>query len=219
MAFDGMRMGIATSASVFSKWHMKDPSAEREAAAAFGAVAGEGGVVGDSVEKILDYGFVAADVGYRRGGGALVGVARNFGDDLRKGIAEIGGDDAIVFEDDGAFGAGDFDAARVAGIRGGGGEERADGSAGEFEGGHGCVFRFDFVQQGGGAGLDANYIAEKPEEQIDGMNGLIDEGSAAVESEGAAPFRGAEIVGWAIPLDASIDQKRLAEAAGVEPLF
>src|SRR5713101_5000023 len=178
-----------------------------------------GGVVGDSMEKILDCGFVAGDVGYRGRGSALVDVSRDADGDARMRIAEIGGDDAIVFEDDGTFGAGDFDAARVAGIRGGGDEERADGSAGEFEGGHGRVFRFDFVQQGGGAGLGANYIAEKPEEQIYGMNGLIDEGSAAVESEGAAPFRGAEVVGRAIPLNAGIDQKRLAEAAGVEPLF
>ena len=89
----------------------------------------------------------------------MVGIAGRDGCNVGGRVAEIGGDDAVVFEDYGAFGAGDFKAAWVPGIGGGGGEKRADRAAGEFEGGDGGVFGFDFVEDGGGARLDANYVA------------------------------------------------------------
>src|SRR5712675_676046 len=85
-----------------------------EAAAAFAAVADWFGVVSDGLEEVFEDGFVAADVGYRCGGGALVGVAGGDGRNVGGRVAEIGGDDAVVFEDHGAFGAGDFKAAWVA---------------------------------------------------------------------------------------------------------
>src|SRR5712664_782448 len=130
---------------------------EGEAAAAFAAVADWLGVVCYGLEEVFEDGFMAADVGYRGGRGALVGVARGDAGEVGRGIAQVGGYDAVVLEDYGAFGAGDFEAARVAGIGGGGGEERADGAAGEFEGGDGGVFGFDFVQDGGGAGVHAEH--------------------------------------------------------------
>jgi len=68
-----------------------------------------------------------------------------------------------VFEDCGAFGSGDFDAARVTGIGGGGGVENTQGAAGEFKRGDGGVLGLDFVKQRGSAGLHANDITEKPE--------------------------------------------------------
>src|SRR6266478_6682791 len=119
---------------------------EGEAAAAFVTVADGLRVVGDGVEEIFEDGFVAADVGYGCGRGALVGVAGNDGSEVRGRIAEVGRDDAVVLEDYGAFSASDFEAARVARIGGGGGEERADRAAGEFEGGDGGVFGFDLMQ-------------------------------------------------------------------------
>jgi hypothetical protein len=84
-----------------------------------------------------------------------------------------------VFEDDGTFGAGGFDAARAARIGDSSGVKSAERPAGKFGDGDGSVFRFDFVKQRGGASLDANDITEKPEEQIDGVDALIDEGAAA----------------------------------------
>src|SRR5712675_3282890 len=87
-----------------------------EAAAAFAAVADWFGVVGYGLEEVFEDGFVAADVGYRCGGGALIGVAGRDRRNVGGRVAEIGGDDAIVFEDYGAFGAGDFKAAWVAGV-------------------------------------------------------------------------------------------------------
>ncbi len=106
---------------------------EGETAAAFAAVADGLRVVGDCMEEVFEDGLMAADVGYGGGGGALVGVAGAHIGEVGRRIAQVGGDDAVVLEDYGAFGAGDFEAARVAGIGGGGGEERADGAAGEFE--------------------------------------------------------------------------------------
>jgi len=111
-----------------------------------------------------------------------------------------------MLEDDGALGAGNFDAARIAGIGGGGGVENAQSTAGEFEDGGGGVFGFDLVELGGGAGLHANDIAEQPEEQIHGVNALIDQRAAAVESERAAPARAGVVLGRAIPLHTGVDE-------------
>ncbi len=111
-----------------------------------------------------------------------------------------------MVEDDGAFGAGNFDAARVAGIGGGSGVENAQGAAVEFEDGGGGVFGFDLVEQRGGAGLDASDFTEQPEEQIDGVNALIDQRAAAIERERAAPARASVVLGRAIPLHARVDE-------------
>src|ERR1700704_3336103 len=85
-----------------------------EAAAAFAAVADWFGVAGDGLEEVFEDGFVAADVGYGCGGGALIGVAGGDRRNVGGRIAEVGGDDTVVFEDYRAFCAGDFEAAWVA---------------------------------------------------------------------------------------------------------
>src|SRR6267378_2489905 len=144
-----------------------------EAAAAFAAVAYWLRVVGDGAEEVFEDGFVAADVGYCCGGGALIGVAGGDGGEVVWRIAEIGGDDAVLLEDYGAFGAADFDAARVSGIGSGGGEEVANCAAGKFESSDGSVLGFDFVQDRSGAGLDAGYIAEEIKDEVDRVDGLI----------------------------------------------
>ncbi len=162
---------------------------------------------------------MAADVGYGGGRGTLICVAVGDAGKVRRRVAQVGGEDAVVLEDYGSFGTGDFETARVAWIGGGSSEERADGAAGEFEGGDGGVFGFDFVQDGDGAGLHANYIAEEPEEEIDGVDGLVDERAAAVESEGTAPLGVGIVVAWAIPLDARVDEEGIAEQAAVEPVL
>jgi len=190
-----------------------------EAAAAFSTVADWLRIVGDGVEEIFEDGLVATDVGYGGGGCALICVAVGDAGKVRGRIAQVGDDDAVVLEDYGAFGASDVEAARVAGIGGSGGEERAEGAAGKFERGDGGIFGFDFVQHGGGAGLHASYIAEEPEQEVDGVDGLVDERTATVEGESAAPLGAGVVVGRAIPLDARIDEERLAEEAGVEPVL
>ena len=108
-------------------------------------------------------GLVAAEVsdGCRRGALVFVEGSRFCG----SASAEIGGDDAVMFEDDGAFGAGDFDAARIAGVGGRGGVENSERAAGKFEDSGGGIFGFDFVKQRAGASLHANNITEQPEEQ------------------------------------------------------
>jgi hypothetical protein len=54
--------------------------------------------------------------------------------------------------------------------------------------------------------LNANDIAEQPEEQIDSVNALIDQGAAAVELQSAAPARIGVILWRAIPLHAGVDE-------------
>src|SRR5260370_3833999 len=179
---------------------------EGDAAAALEAVAGGGAVVLDGLEKIFEDGLVAAEIADDGGRGALVFVKGGGYGGGGWGVSEIGGDDAVVFENDGSFGAGDFDAAGIAGIGGGGGVENAQGAAGEFEDGDGGVFGFDFVKLGGGARLNASDVTEEPQEQIDGVDALIDQGAAAVERQSAAPARIGVVLGRAIPLHAGVDE-------------
>src|SRR5258708_33009346 len=93
---------------------------EGETAAALEAVAGGGAIVLDGLEKILEDGLMAAEIADGGGGGALVLVERGGFVAGGWGASEIGCEDAVVLEDDGAFGAGDLNAAGVAGIGGGG---------------------------------------------------------------------------------------------------
>ena len=137
----------------------------------------------------------------------------------RASVAEISCDDAVMLEDDGAFGAGDFDAARVAGIGGSRGMENAECAAGEFEDGGGGVFGFDVVKKSAGTGLYANDVTEEPEEQIDGVDALIDQGASAIERICAAPARIGVILGRAKPHDAGVYYDGPAEEALVEPAF
>src|SRR6266403_3435200 len=178
---------------------------EGNAAAAFEAIAGRRAILLDGLEEIFEDGLVAAKIADGGGGGAEVFVEGS-GFDGGWSVTEIGGDDAVVLEDDGAFGAGNFDAARIAGIGGGSGVENAQGAAREFENGGGGVFGFDLVKLRGGAGLDAYDITEQPEEQIDGVNALIDQSAAAIERERAAPARASVVFGRAIPLHAGVDE-------------
>ena len=77
-------------------------------------------------------------------------------------MAQVGSDDAVVLEDDRAFGAGNLDAARIAGVGGGGDVQDAQGAAGKFEDGDSGIFGFDGVEFCSDARLDAGNIAEKP---------------------------------------------------------
>jgi hypothetical protein len=95
---------------------------EGEAAAGFATVADGFCVVGDGLEEVDEDGFVAAEVSYGCGGGALIGVTGGDGGEVGWRIAKIGCDDAVVLEDYGAFGTGDFDATWVAWICGRGGD-------------------------------------------------------------------------------------------------
>lgn len=135
---------------------------ESQATAAFSTVADWLRIARDGVEEILEDSFVTANVRDRRRGGALVGVARCGGGKVRRRVAQIGGDDAIVFEDYSAFRAGDFEAARVAGIGGGSSEKCANSSVGKFQSSYRGIFCFDFVQYSGGPSADASDIAEQP---------------------------------------------------------
>ena len=105
---------------------------EGDATAALEPVARRGAILTDGLEKIFEDGLVATEIADDGGGGALIFVEWGGFSGGWRG-AEIGGDDAVVLEDDGAFGAGNFNAAGVAGVGGGGGVENAQGAAGRSE--------------------------------------------------------------------------------------
>ena len=96
-------------------------------------------------------------------------------------IAQVGGEQAIVLDDYSAFRASEFDATRIAGIHGGGCLQSPNGTVGEFESCHERVFSFDLVQGGFARGLNSDHVAEKPKQQVNGMNGLIDQGTSAIQ--------------------------------------
>src|SRR4029077_18525751 len=104
------RFFSADSGAVCSAGHAVDFFDDGDAAAAFFAVAKGRGVLRDGAEEIFENGFVAADVADDGRRSALVGVAGGVGEQAPGRVAEIGGEDAIVFEDGGALRAGDFDA-------------------------------------------------------------------------------------------------------------
>ena len=78
----------------------------------------------DGLEKIFEDRLMAAEIADDGGGGAFV-LVEGGGSGGVGSVSEVGGDDAVVFENDRAFGAGEFNAAGVAGIGSGAGLEKA----------------------------------------------------------------------------------------------
>ena len=95
--------------------------------------------------------------------------------------------------------------------------ENSERAAGKFEDSGGGIFGFDFVKQRAGASLHANNITEQPEEQVDGVDALIDQGAAAIQGKCAAPARIGVVLRRAVPLHAGIDDDGPAEEALIEP--
>ena len=104
------------------------------------------------------------------------------------GFVEIGADQQILFDCQRAFGAGEFDAAGIAGEDGRGGDQGAKGAVRKFQESDERVFGFDFVKRCGHFRLHGGDVAPEPEQQIDGVHALIDQRAAAIERERAAPL-------------------------------
>src|SRR5204862_6074550 len=90
-------------------------------------------------------------------------------------------------------------------------------AAGDCYDGGSRVVGFDFSKKRAVGGLHADDITEKPEEQVDGVNALIDQGAAAVEREGAAPAGIGVVLRRTIPLHAGVDDERSAKEALIQP--
>src|SRR4029077_11258671 len=84
---------------------------------------------------------------------------------------------------------------------------------------HEGIFGFYRVQSGSARGLNSDHVAEKPKQQVNGVNGLIDQGTSAVEQQRAAPMRVGVITGRSKPLHASVGQDRFTQHAVVDPLL
>src|SRR6202044_1349878 len=120
----------------------------------------------DSCKKIFEDRLVPAKIAHGGGRRALVFILCRFRENgevsgnARGGwrVSQIRGDDPVMLKDEGAFGPGNLNAARVAGIGGSGSVKNAERSAGKLERGDGRVFGFDFVKQIGSACLHANEV-------------------------------------------------------------
>jgi len=60
-------------------------------------------------------------------------------------------------------------------------------ATGKFQQRNGRIFRFDFVQQRSRTRLYALHVPKQPQQQIYGVNPLIDQRAAAIESPRPAP--------------------------------
>src|SRR5438552_15530833 len=139
------------------------------------------------MNKIFERGPMTAHItdGGRRSAGVLVvsGAAQ-----VRRRIAQVGGEQAIMFNDYGTFRTGQFHTPWIAGKCGRGREKRSERAVAEFQRSDQRVFGVDFVQSSLAHGLDSRYIAEEPEQKIGGVDRLVDQSAAAVEFERAAPM-------------------------------
>ena len=128
-------------------------------------------------------------------------------------LAQVGGDHAVALDHHGPLGAGDLDAARVARPGRGRGLERRDRLRLELQQRQRHVLALDRVQRRGREAQHARHVAEQPEQEVDGVDALVDERGAAVELDAAAPVRGRVVLGRTVPLDPRRGQQHAAEAA------
>src|SRR5271165_5377798 len=120
---------------------------EGDAATAFPTVADGRGVLLNGAKKILEHGLMSANVADHRGSGAEIVVAGTICGDVCRSFAKIRGNDAILFQNDGSLRAGNFQAARIAGVSGRGCMEDAQRAVGKFQDGRDRVLGFDGVQR------------------------------------------------------------------------
>jgi len=100
-----------------------------------------------ALEKIFEDGLVAAEVRDSGGRGALVFVEGGRLCGSASVLRRLTAVNTVVLEDDGAFGAGNFDAAGIAGVRAVVAWRMRE-PRWKFEDGGGGVFGFDLVKSG-----------------------------------------------------------------------
>src|ERR1700757_536883 len=103
--------------------------------------------------------------------------------------SQVRGEQAILLDDERAFGTGEFEPTRVAGKDGGGRLQDAKRPVGKLQGGDESVFDFDFVQRCLAGGLYAHDIAKEPEEKINRVDRLINQRASTIECMRSSPAR------------------------------
>src|SRR5688500_7509154 len=87
-----------------------------DAAPSLAPIGGRNRILADRADEVLEYALVGARVGHHRGRDVLERDGRTGRDGGgRVGVPQVGPDNVVPFDDDGAFAAGDFDPPRVAG--------------------------------------------------------------------------------------------------------
>jgi hypothetical protein len=132
----------------------------------------------------------------------------------RRAVAQLPLGDLVVDERDRPAGAVQLDAPRAPRIGGRRRLDRAEAAAHELEVRDDGVLHLDAaVEAVGRAGVDALDVAGQPEEHVDVVDRLVDEGPAAVERPGAAPCRAVVVLGRPPPLHGHAPQHQVTESS------
>ena len=131
-------------------------------------------------------------------------------------VLQIDRRERVAVEDQRAVRAGQLDAARIARVRRRRRFERAERTIRELEDGHGRVFDLDRMQQRAGLRRHAAHRSKQPEKQIDGVDPLVHQRTAAVERLRAAPPRLLVVRRRPVPFHARVGENRRAEPPAVD---
>ena len=134
-------------------------------------------------------------------------------------VAQMCMQDAIVFQNDGAFGSGDFQPSRITGMGRRGCPKNTQRSVGKFKDRNRGVFPFNCVEGRSLTGLHPHYVSQQPEQQVHGVHRLVDHRTSAVQRQSSTPSRTTVVFRGPVPLHAGVDQHRLADHAFVDPLL
>ena len=137
------------------------------------AVAGGCAVLPDSLNKVFEHGLVSANLADSGGGSALVLAPGGMIDKARLTVAEVGRNDAIVFENNCAQRSGNFQPSRITGINSRGRLKSVDSTNRKLEDYYSGVFGFDGMQHSRRACLNASDVTEQPQQQIDRVHALV----------------------------------------------
>jgi len=135
----------------------------------------------NGLNEILKHSLMPADVAYDRRRRTLILVPGNVDPDVRRRFPQIWRHNSIVLKNDGAFRASDFESTRISRVSSGSRLQNAKRTARELEDCDSSVFSLNRMQRRGGARLDTSDVAEQPKQQINGMDALVYQCTAAIE--------------------------------------
>src|SRR2546429_1454239 len=176
-------------------------------------------IVLNGLDEILKHSLMPADVAYDRRRRTLILVPGNVNLDARRRFPQICRHNSIVLQNDCAFRASDFESTRISRVSSGSRLQNAKRTARELEDCDSSVFSLNRMQRRRGARLDTSDVAEQPKQQINGMDALVYQCTAAIERQCSAPPRIAVIVRRPIPFHVRIREHGLANHATANPLF
>src|SRR5215472_12754921 len=104
-------------------------------------------------------------------------------------LAQIGGKQTVMLDDHGALGTGQLHSPRISRKHRSSCLKTSYRAAPEFQGSNQRVLRFNLVKRSLTHRLYRRYIPAEPKQEVDGVNGLIDESPTAIPAKAASPAR------------------------------